>query len=136
MLSAGRRRLEALLAPHRGGKLGGHGTWPRKTLEIRTEGSFPKIPKQRSQRPVLPVGTEAGRVFALGDDEFGQCAGSGSHRPSLRSDLCGSLWSAMVIRFNSFHQSMKGGAAAIPLPSTQLAVGEGMMAWRSPNLSW
>lgn len=37
--------------------------------------------------------TEAGRVFALGDDEFGQCAGSGS------------------------------GAAALPLPSAQLAVG-------------
>ncbi|CAK8988281.1 RCC1 and BTB domain-containing protein 2 (Chromosome condensation 1-like) (Regulator of chromosome condensation and BTB domain-containing protein 2) [Durusdinium trenchii] len=37
--------------------------------------------------------TEAGRVFALGDDEFGQCAGSGS------------------------------GAAAIPLPSAQMAVG-------------
>lgn len=37
--------------------------------------------------------TEAGRVFALGDDEFGQCAGTGS------------------------------GAAALPLPSAQLAVG-------------
>jgi len=73
--------------------------------------------------PASPV-LEAGRVFALGDDEFGQCAGSGSDSPSLRSDLCG--LKSLNIRLIEIKQSIKGGAAAIPLPSTQLAVGEGM----------
>lgn len=48
-------------------------------------------PFQNSKTTITTLASpfEAGRVFALGDDEFGQCAGSGSDSPSLRSDFRG-----------------------------------------------
>ena len=64
--------------------------------------------------------TEAGKVFALGDDEFGQTAGAGGQL----TELCSLLTDCLK----------QGGTAAVPLPSAELVVGwtRQQQLWRIP----